>query len=354
MSDCNIIFEFNQEELIIHCKKNELMRDIISRFGTYKEVQVKKLYFLYDGNEINQDQTLSQINDKDSKIKILVLKCPENTNEITLKIKIEQNNVNNTIYFLDNTDNTYNENKNDINDHVEHKHDNLKELNENNTTLIINKKTESYKKYFTPLEPGIYTIKLIFKIKLTDCSYMFCDCNDIIDIDFSKFDTENVTDMKYMFRDCCSLTKLNLSSFNTQNVTNMKNMFANCFSLTTINLSSFDTKNVTDMQYMFFCCSGLKSLDLKFFQTENVTNMDSMFYQCESLNSLDLKSFNTMNIKSLWRMFNGCSSLKKLDLSSFNVPDANTVDMFNGCKKLLDCGSSDKNIESSFKNMEKV
>ena len=51
---------------------------------------------------------------------------------------------------------------------------------------------------------------------------MFCECKNIIDIDFSKFNTQNVTDMKYMFYGCSSLTTLNLSSFNIKNVIDME------------------------------------------------------------------------------------------------------------------------------------
>ena len=58
---------------------------------------------------------------------------------------------------------------------------------------------------------------------------MFCECSNIIDIDFSKFKTEKVTDMsnmfyKCMFSHCSSITIINISSFNTHNVNNMDSM----------------------------------------------------------------------------------------------------------------------------------
>ena len=84
---------------------------------------------------------------------------------------------------------------------VKHNNDNLNELNESNTSLIIDGKKESFKKSFIPQRNGIYLIKLIFKNKISNCAYMFCECKNIIDIDFSKFNTENITDMKYMFED---------------------------------------------------------------------------------------------------------------------------------------------------------
>ena len=115
--------------------------------------------------------------------------------EITLKVKIEESDLDDIIYFLDNTEGEYDTTEED----VEHYHDNLDELNEKNTLLIIDGKTVTYEKYFIPKKTGIYSIKLLFKIKLSNCAFMFCECHNIIDIDFSKFKTENVTDMKYMF-----------------------------------------------------------------------------------------------------------------------------------------------------------
>ena len=52
---------------------------------------------------------------------------------------------------------------------------------------------------------------------------MFCECENIIEIDSSKFNTDNVTDIKFMFSRCSRLKSLNLSSFNIQNVTDVTN-----------------------------------------------------------------------------------------------------------------------------------
>ena len=178
-------------------------------------------------------------------------KISSDCNIIELKMKIEQSDVNKIIYFLDNTNGKYFENGDD----VIHIHDNLKKLNKRNTILIINEKKLPFSKSFIPKKNGIYSIKLIFKKKLTNCAYMFYNCKNIIDIDFSKFDTKNVIDMKYMFG-CISLKTLNLSSFNTKNVKDMSNMFYKCYFLKTINLSSFNIKKCKKydgyVQWMLF------------------------------------------------------------------------------------------------------
>ena len=276
-------------------------------------------------NKINDNKINdNKINDNkinDNKIK--------KENEIILKIKIEESDLNKNIYFLDNTDGTYREytSKRNFTDFfkntengkfIKHKHDNLSEMNKKTTTLIINEITVPFKKYFIPKNTGIYTIKLLFKKKLSNCSYMFCQCRNIIDIDFSNFNTENVIDMKYMFYKCFSLPALDLSFFNTENVADMQCMFEDCSNIKSLNLKSFKTGKVIYMNSMFGGCSSLISLDLKSFDTQNVINMICMFFECSSLEKLDLSSFNTENVKDMKCIFYGCSKLDPLYLTSFN------------------------------------
>ena len=74
-----------------------------------------------------------------------------------------------------------------------------------------------------------------------------------------------------------------------------------------------------------------------------------MFHNCLLLTEVNLFSFNTQNVTKMVKMFYKCSSLTTLDLSSFNASKADTKDMFAKCKKLLSCGSTDKNIVGAFK-----
>ena len=321
---------FNEMSFLKEDIKKILNNDDINK-------KFKKIMSIY--NKMN-NQTTSDIDITETQTK----KSSQNSNEITLKIKIEQNELNNTIYFLDNTNSEYRENDK----WEEHKHDNLCEINENNTTLIIDEKIVPFAKYFIPTKTGIYSIKLLFKNNLSNCAYMFCNCENITEIDFSKFNTQNVNDMKYMFYNCSSLTSLNLSSFKTENVTDMKFMFYFCSSLITLNLSTFNTENVTDMQQMFRGCSNLQTLNLESFKTEKVICMSYMFYNCESLISLDLKSFNTQNVNNMFDMFYNCFSLKTLNLSSFNADKAFIGKIFYGCRNLLSCNSSDRKILDGF------
>ena len=315
---------------------------------------------LYNINEIinNNKNIINDINElvnNNNISKLFNIYKKLYNNEIKLIIKAHKKDINNKIYFLDNTDDKYNtdveikdankKNKFDINYiKEEHHHDLLKELNDSNVELYINNKKYKYEKYFIPDKRGEYNILLKFNIQMTDCSFMFADCKNIINLDLSSFNTQNVTNMHCMFFGCSDLENINLSGFNTQNVTNMMYMFGKCPKLKQVDLSSFNTQKVTNMYCMFDGCSSLTNLDLSSFNTQNVTNMLGTFSGCSNLNTLDLSFFNTKNVTNMMGMFGGCSKLSNINLSSFNTQNVkNMIYMFYGCSSLekIDISSFD-------------
>ena len=189
--------------------------------------------------------------------------------------------------------------------------------------------------YYFP-NKGYYKIKYEFKSLLDSTNYMFDNCDSLISLDLSNFNTQNVTDMSNMFSGCKSLISLDLSNFNTQNVTDMSNMFSGCNSLVYLDLSNFNTQNVTTMYYMFSGCKSLISLDLTHFNTQKVNNMAFMFINCDSLVSLDLSSFNNQNVNKIYFMFYNCRSLISLDISNFNTQQIdNMSQIFSECNSLI-------------------
>lgn len=79
-------------------------------------------------------------------------------------------------------------------------------------------------------------------------------------IDLINLDTSNVTNMSYMFYACSELISLDVSNFNTSNVTDMSSMFQGCNKLAALDLSSFDTSNIKDTNSMFQYCNVLEKL----------------------------------------------------------------------------------------------
>ena len=279
-------------------------------------------------------------------------------NEINILLRIKKIDVkkDNKVYFLENDL---------MRDEKEPEHSNINKLNDSNTEIYINGKKSKFTKFIPSIIENDYKIKLVFKKRMNDCSYMFRGCSSIVKLDLSSFDTSNVVDMKHMFSLCCYLEEINLSNLKTEQVTDMSYMFNKCLclkkiefppSFSTINVNnmefmfhmcsmitkidfskSFITNKVTDMSVMFGKCYNLKSLDLKNFVTENVINMKYMFDQCNNLEKIliDPKKFKTNKVVNMCYMFNECQNLETFDLSNFYTKNANNLAyMFKGCEKL--------------------
>ena len=273
----------------------------------------------------------------------------ELNNVIIGEINIGTNDINNEVQIINSFENVKKEinYKNKEDDWI---YENEKEIKENIQIKINDKEIEF--SYFQNFEKeGIYKIEYSFKKNITKGNHLFYDCNCLINLDLSNFNTKFISNMNYMFFSCKSLKSIDLSNFNTQYVTNMSCMFNNCNSLTNLNLSSFNTQNVTDMSYMFNNCNSLINLDISNFNTQKVTNMSHMFNVCNSLINLDLSNFNTRNVTNMGYMFNGCSYLTNLNLSNFNTLKVTEMNgMFYVCNSLKkeNVITKDKKILSAF------
>ncbi|MBP5366049.1 MAG: BspA family leucine-rich repeat surface protein, partial [Bacteroidales bacterium] len=182
---------------------------------------------------------------------------------------------------------------------------------------------------------------------VTDMQRMFYDCKKLTSLDFSNFNTANVENMQGMFTLCHNLTSLNVSSFNTTKVTNMCEMFKSCTSLTSLDLNNFNTANVIDMGFMFMGCNNLTSLNLSGFNTDKVNLMDGMFEDCSSLKSLDVSHFITDNVMNMEGMFKNCSSVQFIDVSKFNTAKVYAMgEMFSGCCSLTSLDVSNFNTDN--------
>ena len=225
-------------------------------------------------------------------------------NEINILIKVFKEDINRKIYFLNKEYMKYKENN-----LIENNDNNLEYLNELNTELYINEKLVKYKKYFKPNNEGEYRIKLKFNFNLTDCSYMFADCENIIKIDF-LFNSYFVKYMKKMFYKCVNLKEINLLTFDFTNVKDMSYMFSDCENLVSLDLSSFYNK---------IFCKNLCYLNLSNFSNNNTLNLECIFHNCKKLKNLnlfinDLKAFD--NSKDYY-------FFHKIDILNSNVSKRN-------------------------------
>ena len=326
-----LFFPFSSFE-IKSLQEIEIVLPIENSEKTKKEkiYEIKLLYLGKYLKDIENDQNIIN-NEKaipDSEFKNEILKAglikPENikntkqiynqfikfkkeiyTNVIIGHIKIDNNNLNKDIRII----NSYDEYKKSNND--KEYDDNIKNEKEikDNIEIKINGEKINFSYFYKFTSKGNYRIEYSFKNNLTKTNFMFYECEEIINFDFSNFITKKITNMRNMFSRNKSLMDLDLSNWNTENVINMCGMFSGCINLRKINLSGWDTKNVTNMCGMFCECFSLVNLNLSNFKTSKVVIMSSMFRDCKTLRELNLSEFNTENVTEMDNLFIRCDSL---------------------------------------------
>ena len=106
--------------------------------NNYKNIDIFNINQIINNNDIikdiskrNDGKTISQI----FKNLMDIYKKMKSRNQIKLTLKIEEEDINNNIYILDNTN-----------------HDFLKELNESNIDLFINNKKYKFQKYLNQIK----------------------------------------------------------------------------------------------------------------------------------------------------------------------------------------------------------
>ena len=172
---------------------------------------------------------------------------------------------------------------------------------------------------------NILEIKAKIINRITNISYMFSKCSQLLTVNFESFENiENITDMSFMFSNCLSLSSIsNISYLNTSNVKNMSSLFKGCNLLLELpDISKWCTSNANNMTNMFFGCKKLLSLpDISKWDTSKVESMEGMFQGCFSLSNLpELSKWDISNVISTKNMFYGYESLSSLpDLSLWNT-----------------------------------
>ena len=202
-----------------------------------------------------------------------------------------------------------------------------------NKTIPDDLLTKDFLNNFTDLSYLFYSSKLetIPKIdisKVTDTSYMFCNCTNLSSI--PELDTSNVINMSHMFHGEYGypMSKLiTIPNIDTSNVTDMSHMFSQCTSLTSI--PELNTSNVTDMSYMFSQCTSLTSIPE--LNTSNVEKNSGMFYMCNNLEYIPALDFS--KVSAFNQTFGHCKKLKSIEL--FNSDKTNYLgSTFSYCYEL--------------------
>lgn len=173
--------------------------------------------------------------------------------------------------------------------------------------------------------------------RVTDMTYLFCDCSSLESLDLRGWNTSRVKDMSFMFDGCSNLMSLNVSRLNVSSVTRMEGAFIDCSLLSSLDLSTWNTSSLLDMGGLFCNCYSLEEVSLADWNTSSVENMWLVFGNCYSLSELDLSGWNTSSVENMNEVFFTCSSLETIYVGSGWTTAAVTQggDMFNGCRLLV-------------------
>ena len=282
----------------------------------------------------NNPMTDSQIyNTPPNQIETSSLSNNNSTLEIQEEVKIEKKDSFKTTNTKENCIICKFNISQNINTRIINSGKNPENLKKNCKLYVNNKEIEFMEKYkFNSIEEN--KLKIVCNSDFENASDLFANCQNIIEFDFSNFDSSKIINLAYFFYQCSSLQKLDLSIFKCDNLKNMCAMFGNCFTLNEIILPG-NTENVDDMSFLFMNCSSLEKIDFSNFKTKNVTKMTGMFEKCSKIKKLDLSSFNTENVKNMSKMFHKCVNLSEINLSSFNTNNVEDMSgMFSNCINL--------------------
>ena len=235
--------------------------------------------------------------------------------------------------------------------------------NKMNIDLIINsKKSELVKE--CKLKKGKNNIKIIIKNRLTNISYMFCDCYSLLNIEDLKYlDTKEIKNFQHIFFNCILLSDItSLQYWNVSNGNNFESIFTYCNSLKNIKpLENWNLSKANNISSMFYSCESLSNINpLQNWNVSNIINFSHMFYNCKLLSDISpLKDWNISHGINFCGLFRKCKSLSDIrPLENWNISNGiNFSHIFNGCTALKDISPlknwniiNCKNFEGMFNN----
>ena len=214
--------------------------------------------------------------------------------------------------------------------------------NNNNKYLIIYKdKIAPFQSYFLlkdinkdDIENKKFEILLLVLEDISDRSYMFYNCESLVEYDDFVITKNEINDNSIEKEDYLDFEEINkyndyYSNRINEDIIKEKNSSFNetCqFFLHQYNKFDKEKTNIfhclKNLSYTFSGCSSLITLpDISTWNTNYVKSMNSKFSRCSSLSSLpDISKWNINNVEDMNSMFSRCSSLISLpDISKWNT-----------------------------------
>jgi surface protein len=137
------------------------------------------------------------------------------------------------------------------------------------------------------------------EIGLTNLTYAFNGCSNLIIVPSSLPTSSTVTNMGGMFQNATSFNQ-NISGWNVSSVTNMGDMFQNATSFNQ-NISGWNVSSVTNMSGMFSSAPAFNQ-NISGWNVSSVTLMNGMFADAISFNQ-DLGSWDVSSVTNITGIF---------------------------------------------------
>ena len=385
-----IIFSYLGTLYSIECYKEDQIEDICENFASKNNINKNKVLFKYQGNSINQKQTLKEflkgkniININDIKIDVIDSHSPHCFTVHKVKIIIISIIVSAAVtasiivYFKTREEEPNPDEDNDYFIKTKYLSKNPKEtikLISDNFDLnkIKNIKIDGSKIApkisYTFNTKGEHDVYYYFESFSRDSlshngKGIFSGIENLIYAEFTEYN-KFYPDVSFneMFKNCINLESVDLSNikldyipgksdkngqyYSSEYFNSINYMFYNCSSLTSV---YFPSSNFypQDMSYAFAFCSSLISIYIQF--SIYVKYMNNLFYNCKSIQVLNFTLFNsenniiqhgvlnTSNLIDISQMFSGCSSLISIDLSWINTTNVRNYEgLFYNCDLLND------------------
>ena len=88
-------------------------------------------------------------------------------------------------------------------------------------SLIIDDDSYDKNNYLSFKNAGLHTVIYEFKNELDTLEDLFYEINNLIEVDFSEFVTNNIKSMSNLFRQCNNLIEVDFSQLETENIKSM-------------------------------------------------------------------------------------------------------------------------------------
>jgi len=221
-----------------------------------------------------------------------------------------------------------------------------------------NKEKELKEYYYNYSNNNELKVKLIEigNNAVTDMSYMFNNCKNLVSVDFSNWSMINIKSMEAMFQ-LCSLKQIpDISKFDTQNLENIRAMFCKCINLAEIPDMNkwFNNKdnNLKNISMLFNGCKNLKSINFPKWNIPNLEDISYLFNRCLNLTEIqNLSKLNVSNVADMSGLFNRCEKLIQIQgIGGWSTHNLQYMDyLFESClslEKICDLKWDTKNVKS--------